>query len=64
VFVVVEGTGEAQVDGRTLALQPRDVFVVPSWKDLALRADSCLVLFAYSDRAAQQKLNLYRESKS
>lgn len=64
VFVVVEGTGEAQVDGRTLVLQPRDLFVVPSWKDLTLRAGSGLVLFAYSDRAAQQKLNLYRESKS
>jgi len=37
------------------------LFVVPSWKELRLQAESDLVLFAYSDKAAQEKLNLYRE---
>lgn len=61
VFVVVEGTGRAQVGERDYALKPRDLFVVPSWKEVRLQAESDLVLFAYSDKAAQEKLNLYRE---
>jgi gentisate 1,2-dioxygenase len=61
VFVVVEGSGEAVIDGEPLLLAERDVFVTPAWRSLALRADSELVLFAFSDKAAQSKLGLYRE---
>jgi gentisate 1,2-dioxygenase len=61
VFVVVEGTGEARVGAETLELSPRDIFVVPSWTSLSLKALDPLVLFAFSDKAAQQKLDLYRE---
>ncbi|WP_242415232.1 gentisate 1,2-dioxygenase [Sphingomonas panni] len=64
VFVVVEGQGSASIDGSALPLRPRDIFVVPSWHDLRLRADSDLVLFGYSDRAAQEKLNLFKEERS
>lgn len=61
VFVVVEGEGMATIDGQEVALRPRDIVVVPSWHELVLRADSQLVLFGYSDKAAQEKLNLYKE---
>jgi len=61
VFVVVEGGGEATIGDTRIGLAPRDIFVVPSWSELRLHAAETLVLFAYSDRAAQQKLNLYRE---
>lgn len=61
VFVVVEGTGHAMVEGERIALEPRDVVVVPSWHALELYAAQDLVLFGYSDRAAQEKLGLYRE---
>ncbi|MBC2665412.1 gentisate 1,2-dioxygenase [Novosphingobium flavum] len=61
VFVVVGGEGEALLGDETIALAPRDVVVVPSWTALTLRARSELVLFAYSDKASQQALNLYRE---
>lgn len=61
VFVVVAGSGEALIGDETLALEERDIFVAPSWTPLRLRARSDLVLFGYSDKAAQQKLNLYRE---
>src|SRR3546814_14037502 len=61
VFVVVEGCGRAEVGDKSLALAPRDIFVVPSWSELRLEADDELVLFGFSDRAAQEKLNLYRE---
>ncbi|HYZ22994.1 MAG TPA: gentisate 1,2-dioxygenase [Rhodopila sp.] len=61
VFVVVEGRGEAEIEGETMTLEPRDIVVVPSWNALRLRAGKELVLFGYSDRAAQEKLRLFRE---
>lgn len=61
VFVVVSGDGEATVADQTLSLSERDVVVVPSWTTLVLRARSELVLFAYSDKASQMALNLYRD---
>jgi len=61
VFVVVQGGGEAFIGEQRIELSPRDIFVVPSWTSLCLKADDTLVLFAFSDKAAQQKLNLYRE---
>jgi gentisate 1,2-dioxygenase len=64
VFVVVEGYGTALVEGREIALNPRDIFVVPSWHELRLQATSTLVLFGYSDKAAQEKLNLYKEQNT
>lgn len=62
VFVVVEGDGAAVIDGKEMPLRHRDIFVVPSWHELRFRADSDLVLFGYSDKAAQEKLNIYKES--
>ena len=41
----------------------RDLLVVPSWASLELSAGSDLVLFGYSDAAAQQKLGLWREAR-
>lgn len=64
ILVVVEGEGAAVIDGRDMPLKARDIVVVPSWSRLTLRADNELVLFGYSDRAAQEKLNLYRELRS
>ena len=63
VLVVVEGSGTARVDGRDFALGHRDLLVVPSWASLELSAGSDLVLFGYSDAAAQQKLGLWREAR-
>jgi len=64
VFVVVEGEGEAAIDGEAMTLSPRDILVVPSWKTVRVKAASPLVLFGYSDKACQQKLNLYREENA
>lgn len=61
VFVVVEGGGTALIEDQAVTLHPRDVFVVPSWHRLTLRADEQLILFGYSDKAAQDKLNLFKE---
>lgn len=63
VLVVVEGKGRAQVGEHGFALAPRDLLVVPSWESLEIEAAEELVLFGYSDSAAQQKLGLWREAR-
>jgi len=64
IFVVVEGTGEAVIEGEIITLKPRDIVVAPSWKSVAFKAASPLVLFGYSDKACQEKLNLYKEENA
>ncbi|MFC7379465.1 gentisate 1,2-dioxygenase [Brevundimonas sp. GCM10030266] len=64
IFVVVEGSGEAVIEGETIALNPREILVVPSWKQVVFKATEQLVLFGYSDKACQEKLNLYREENA
>lgn len=63
IFVVVEGRGTAEIEGEAHPLEERDLLVVPSWQALRLRAETRLILFAYSDRAAQEKLGLFREER-
>lgn len=63
VFVGVEGSGRATVAGETFAWGPRDVFVVPSWREVVHETDDDAVLFSYSDRPVQEKLGLFRESR-
>jgi gentisate 1,2-dioxygenase len=64
VFVVVEGRGRATVADQEFELCERDLLVVPSWQELRLLAESDLILFGYSDRAAQEKLGLFSEARS
>ncbi len=63
VFVVVAGEGTARVGGTEFRLGGRDLFVVPSWHALEVEARTALTLFAYSDRAAQAALGLWREAR-
>ena len=63
VYVVVEGEGTALVNGEAIPLAERDLVVVPSWAELRLAARRRLVLFGFSDKAAQEKLGLWREAR-
>lgn len=63
IFVVTEGQGSSIIDGETFKWSEKDIFVVPSWKTVIHQADEESVLFSYSDRAAQQKLGFWRESR-
>ncbi len=63
VYAVVEGEGETVIDGKPFRWKPRDVFVAPSWVKHFHRASSEAVLFSFSDRAAQEKLGLWREQR-
>ena len=61
VFIVVEGRGAVEIEGARFELAAHDVFVVPGWMRYTLQAAADLALFSYSDRAAQEKLGLFRE---
>ena len=63
VFVVVEGRGRLEVGDAVYQVEPHDIVVVPGWTVHRLHADSELVLFSYSDRAAQEKLGFFREQR-
>ena len=63
VYVCLEGEGEAQVGDTTYRFSPNDVFVVPSWLTLRLRASTSTTLFSFSDRPMQQVLGLWREQR-
>ena len=63
VFVCVEGGGSSTVDGQRFDWLPRDVFVVPSWREVVHSVEEDAVLFSYSDRPVQEKLGLWREHR-
>jgi gentisate 1,2-dioxygenase len=63
VHVCLEGAGEAEIDGTTHRFTESDVFVVPSWHTLRLRAAKPVTLFSFSDRPVQQALGLWREQR-
>jgi gentisate 1,2-dioxygenase len=52
-----------KVGDHTWRFAENDIFVVPSWHSLQLRADRDCVLFSYSDRPVQQALGLWREQR-
>ncbi len=63
VFTVVEGHGSSQIGDRHFEWGPHDIFVVPSWVTARHSGHSDAVLFSYSDRAVQDKLDLFREEQ-
>jgi gentisate 1,2-dioxygenase len=63
VFSVVDGEGESTIGGKTFRWKKRDHFVVPSWAKVVHKAKSEAVLFSFSDRPVQEKLDLWREQR-
>ncbi|HJS37994.1 MAG TPA: gentisate 1,2-dioxygenase [Burkholderiales bacterium] len=63
IFTVVEGRGRSTVGGETFDWGPHDIFVAPSWSEHTHQASEDAVLFIYSDRVIQEKLDIWRESK-
>lgn len=61
VFAVVEGRGTATVGAERFTLEAKDLFVAPSWFPIQIEADTDLVIFCFSDRIIQEKLDLFRE---
>tara|TARA_R110000868_G_scaffold29889_6_gene110996 strand:+ start:12507 stop:13490 length:984 start_codon:yes stop_codon:yes gene_type:complete len=63
IFTVLEGEGETEIGGEIFAWKQHDVFVVPSWAPHSHRASAESVLFGFSDRVVQQKLDVWREAR-
>lgn len=63
VFTVVEGRGRTYVGETLLGWGPQDIFVVPSWRWVRHEAEKESVLFSFSDRPVQEKLDLFREDR-
>ena len=63
VFAAIEGRGRSRVGEQVYEWGPRDIFVVPSWHWVTHEADDEAVLFSFSDRPVQQKLDLFREDR-
>jgi gentisate 1,2-dioxygenase len=61
IYSVVEGRGESRIGDQVFPWGPRDIFVVPSWAPVSHHAADEVVLFSFSDRAAQKALGLWRE---
>lgn len=64
VFVATEGSGVATIDGEKFPFAVNDVFVVPGWASVSIRADAETILFEMSDRAVQEELDLWREDRA
>ncbi len=63
VFAVVEGEGVSRVGEHAMRWGPKDIFVVPGWQWVRHQASGDAVLFSFSDRAAQEKLGLWRDQR-
>ncbi|HEX4111484.1 MAG TPA: gentisate 1,2-dioxygenase [Stellaceae bacterium] len=63
VYVCVEGKGMTHIGDQFFAWGPRDIFVVPSWHRHFHHAEAESVLFSFSDRPVQEKLDLWREDR-
>jgi gentisate 1,2-dioxygenase len=63
VFSVVEGHGTSLIGDQKLAWGPKDIFVAPSWMFQEHEASEDAVIFAFSDRVAQEKLGFFREQR-
>ncbi|MEP5730329.1 MAG: cupin domain-containing protein [Sulfitobacter sp.] len=63
VFSVAEGSGVVRVGDTEMHFEESDTFVVPNWTAYQITANTDAVLFSFSDRAAQEKLGIFREEK-
>jgi gentisate 1,2-dioxygenase len=61
IMVVTQGTGHIVLGAERLELAEGDIVVAPSWVPRQISADEDLIVFSYSDKAAQEKLGLWRE---
>ena len=64
IYSVVEGSGTVKIGDQVFEFAQSDVFVVPNWTWFELIASEESVLFSFSDRAAQERLYLWREQRS
>lgn len=64
VFMAVEGEGRTMIGDETFDWKENDVFVVPNWTSHQHSTSRDSILFSFSDQAALENLNLWREDRS
>ncbi len=62
-MVVIEGEIEVDLNGQTFTAGESDVVAVPSWVWKKIRGSKDAVVFTMSDRAAQEKLGIFRDER-
>jgi gentisate 1,2-dioxygenase len=60
----VEGSGTFRSAGQTFEWRQHDTFVIPSWNSFDLECATEAVLFSFSDRIVQEKLDFFREQRA
>jgi gentisate 1,2-dioxygenase len=63
VFAIAEGSGSVMVGEQRFDWAPHDVIAIPSWHPYQFSANTEALIFGFSDRAVQEKLDLYREQR-
>ncbi|MFC7789938.1 cupin domain-containing protein [Microbacterium sp. MAHUQ-60] len=64
VYQVFEGSGTVLLNGVAHRIEHGDIFVVPSWCELAVHAETQLDLFLFSDAPIFERLGLARTQQS
>ena len=64
VYCAIEGAGCAIIEDQVFDFAALDVFVVPGWHHHRIESQGGAFLFSVSDRAAQEKLGLWREEET
>jgi gentisate 1,2-dioxygenase len=64
VIVPIEGRGQSRIGNAAFSWGPKDILVVPSWSWVTHAAEEEAVLFSFSDRPIQEKLDLFREDRA
>ena len=60
VFQVFEGNGSVTIAGKETVLNIGDMFVIPSWVEWSLQAETQFDLFRFSDAPIMERLNFNR----
>jgi gentisate 1,2-dioxygenase len=63
VMAVADGRGTLKVADKSFGFGARDIHAIPNWTSRAVKASEDCFLFFFSDRAAQEKLGLFREER-
>ena len=61
VCVVVSGRGRTMLEGTTIEWSENDIFTIPTWAAYQHEVSEDAVLFSFSDRTAQERLECWRE---
>ena len=63
IVVAARGSGRTELDGRAMHWSENDVFTVPTWTRYRHVVSNEAVLFSFSDRNAQERLECWREER-